>query len=499
MNGKHIVSACALVALMPAFAAVRPAMIFNDNMVLQRDCKVPVWGTAEPGEEVKVSFAGQSLTAKADAKGAWMVTLAPMKACAEGRPLTIASQSFSNVAVGEVWLCSGQSNMSMRMWTNPYVGMHGNREINGYLDCMIVDEPEIRGVQVPNVWSVGEKELDKRLEWEAFAPNRQQMFSAIAFHYAMILHEALKVPVGVIVSAWGGTNIETWISPDGYRSVKGLEGFADKTILAKDPNAEQPKTDAQDAKKPTATAKKRKMELHKQPRALWNAMIHPLVPYAFRGAIWYQGESNRGQGYKYKDYLHALHNGWSKAFDNPDMPFYVVQIAPYDYGFKADQPGAAALCEIWKAEADFAHEIPNGGCAVIVDVGDHDNIHPGDKRTVSMRLAAFALNKTYGRKDVPCESPEVKSAKVEQGVAKIAFSNVTKWVMHGNDPAKFEIAGADNVYRLAKVKFVDGGVELSNADVPEPKFARYMWNWCWNGRLKNDYGLPLGPFRIGLP
>ena len=495
---KTIITLGLCASVLSSLAAVKPAMIFNDNMVLQRDREVPVWGTADPGEKVTVSFAGQTVTATADAKGAWTATLAPMKASAEARKMVIGGTTLSNVVVGEVWLCSGQSNMSMVMWTEPYVGMHGNRETNGYLDAMIVDEPEVRGVSVPNVWSVREKELDRRLNWLVFAPNRLQGFSAIAFHYALSLHQALKVPVGVIVSAWGGTNIETWISPDGYRSVKGLEGLADKAILAKDPNAEPPKSNAQDAKKPSAAANRRRMELHKQPRALWNAMVHPLVPYALRGAIWYQGESNRGQGLRYKDYLHALHNGWSKAFANPGMPFYVVQIAPFDYGMTAGHPNATGCCEIWQAEAEFAHEIPNGGCAVIVDVGDHDNIHPGDKRTVSLRLAAFALNKTYGRKDVPCESPEVKSAKVENGVAKLAFANVTKWVMHGTDPVKFEIAGADRAFKMAQVKFVDGGVELSAKDVPAPKFVRYMWNWCWNGRLKNDYGLPLGPFSMEI-
>lgn len=500
MNIRTLAAGCAAAAIVPAFAAVKPAMIFNDNMVLQQGCEAPVWGVAEPGEKVKVSFAGQTLETAADAKGAWCVKLAPMKACAEGRTLTIGTTAFSNVAVGEVWVCSGQSNMSMAMWYKPYVGTHGNRDINGYLDSMIANEPEIRGVKVPCVWSVREKELDGRLAWRPFVPNTLLDFSAVAFHYAKILHEALKVPVGVIETAWGGTNIETWISPDGYRSVKGLEGYADKPLLAKDPNAEKPTSDAQDAKKPTAAAKgkRRGMELHKQPRALWNAMVYPLVPFAVKGAIWYQGESNRGQGLRYKDYLHALHNGWSKAFGNPDMPFYVVQIAPYDYGAKADQPLARANCEIWQAEEQFAREIPNGGCAVIVDVGDHDNIHPGDKRTVAMRLAVHALNKTYGRKDIPCESPTVKSATAENGKVKVLFDNVTKWVMHGNDPAKFEIAGADGAFRMADVKFSDGCVELSAKGVSAPKFVRYMWNWCWTGRLKNDYGLPLGPFSVEI-
>ena len=209
----------------------------------------------------------------------------------------------------------------MCMWTPTRVCQHGNRDNNGYLDMMIVDEPLVRACTVPNVWSAEPKELAKPLVWKRFAPGTLPGLSAIGFHYALILHRTLKVPVGVIVSAWGGTCLETWVSPDGYRSVPSLAANADRPIATKAPEPEQ---------------KGRRPRLHQQPRALWNAMIHPLVPYTFRGALWYQGESNRGQGLGYKDRLHALWNGWSKAFGDPKMPFYLVQIAPFDYGMKVN-------------------------------------------------------------------------------------------------------------------------------------------------------------------
>ena len=448
-------------------ADVKFAAPFNDGMVLQREKPVAVWGTAAAGERVTVAFAGQTVTTTAGADGRWLVRLAPMKASDEGRVLTANGASVKDVLVGEVWLCSGQSNMSMVMWSNPYVRQHGNRENNGYLDAMIVDEPSVRVCTVPNVWSAQPKELSAPLKWERLAPGRQKNFSALAFHYALILHRTLKVPVGVIVSAWGGTCIETWVSSDGYRSVPKLAAMADRPINPKGS--------------------------HQQPRALWNAMIHPLVPFTFRGALWYQGESNRTQGLAYKDRLNALWNGWSKAFENPEMPFYLVQIAPFCYGLKPKEPRATS-CDIWEAEETFAKENPYAGMATIVDVGERDNIHPGDKRTVAIRLAALALNRTYGRKDVPCDNPAVKSCSVKGDVVTIAFDHVQQWLMHGLDPAPFEVAGPDGAFKPATAKYLKGAVELRATGVAEPKQVRYLWNWNGNGRLKNDYGFPLPPF-----
>ncbi|MBR0505644.1 MAG: hypothetical protein IJJ84_09570 [Kiritimatiellae bacterium] len=463
-----------------AAAAVKFASPFGDGMVLQRGKSVAVWGTADAGEKVNVTFAGQAVSATAGADGRWLVRLAPMEASAEGRVLKANDAEVKDVLVGEVWLCSGQSNMSMRMWTPTKVCQHGNRDNNGYLDAMIVDEPLVRACTVPNVWSAEPKELAKPLVWKRFAPGTLQDLSAIGFHYALILHRTLKVPVGVIVSAWGGTCLETWVSPDGYRSVPALAANADRPIATTDPAPKK---------------KGHRSSLHQQPRALWNAMIYPLVPYTFRGALWYQGESNRGQGLGYKDRLHALWNGWSKAFGDPKMPFYLVQIAPFDYGMNADNAGASA-CDIWEAEEAFARENPYAGMATIVDVGEHDNIHPGDKRTVAIRLAALALNRTYGRKDVPCDNPALKSSAVKGDTVTLTFDHVENWLMHGLDAAPFEIAGADGKFVPAKAKYLKGAVELRADGVAEPKQVRYLWNWCKAGRLKNDYGLPLPPFYV---
>lgn len=465
-------------------AQLVPAALFNDNMVLQRDKPVAVWGKADAGETVSVAFGGAVAKATAGADGAWRATLPAMPACSTGKQLAISTAkgervAYANVVVGEVWLCSGQSNMSMAMWSRPTVSKHGNHERNGYLDCMIVDEPDVRGVKIPCVWSDKPKDLPRQT-WEPFAPGKQQFFSAIAFHYALLLHRTLKVPVGVIQSAWGGTLIEPWISKEGFESEPSLKDLAARPINTVPPIPDN------DTKKP------RRDNRHQQARALYNAMIHPLVPYTLRGAIWYQGESNRGNGHAYADRLRALHYGWSKAFDCPDMPFYLVQIAPHGYG-----GDPTSNCEIWEAEAEFARTQKNCGMAVIVDVGEIDNIHPADKRTVAMRLAALALNRTYGRKDVPCDSPVLKDWKIEGDAFKLTFDHCSAWVMHGDEPARFEVAGADGKFVPAKTTLGKDGTAVVRADgVAAPKELRYMWSWRLLGRLKNEVGLPLAPFRI---
>jgi len=467
-------------------AQLVPAALFNDNMVLQRDKPVAVWGKADAGETVSVAFGGAVAKATAGADGAWRATLPAMPACSTGKQLAISTAkgervAYANVVVGEVWLCSGQSNMSMAMWSRPTVSKHGNHERNGYLDSMIIDEPDVRGVKIPCVWSDKPKDLPRQA-WEPFAPGKQQFFSAIAFHYALILHRTLKVPVGVIQSAWGGTLIEPWISKDGFESEPSLKELAVRPINTVPPIPDN------DSKKP------RRDNRHQQARALYNAMIHPLVPYTLRGAIWYQGESNRGNGHAYADRLRALHYGWSKAFECPDMPFFLVQIAPY--GYMGPDADATQSCEIWEAEAEFARTQKNCGMAVIVDVGEIDNIHPADKRTVAMRLAVLALNRTYGRKDIPCDSPTLKDWKLDGDTFTLTFDHCTAWVMHGDDPARFEVAGADGKFVPAQTTLKNGIAIVRAPGVAAPKELRYMWSWRLLGHLKNEVGLPLAPFRI---
>lgn len=465
MGNKSICVVFAAALALSAAAEVKVGAPFADGMVLQRGVAVPVWGTADGGEKVKVAFAGQVRETVADEKGAWRVELAPLEASSVGRDLVAGGVHLHDVLVGEVWLCSGQSNMELPLWNKPQVSEHGNHDANGILDAMMTDEPLVRFTTVPKTWSAEPKPLESPLKWNRMSPGNQQGLSAIAFHYALMLHRALKVPVGVIASSWGGTDIRPWIGPAAYAA------DGDDVIRGE---LKQPRTGKQ------------------SPTALWNAMIHPLLPFAVKGVLWYQGEYNHREGMRYLAYMHALWRSFAQDLGNPMLPFYYVQIAPFHYWFDEKDPWTHR-CDIWEAQARFARENPNAGMASTVDIADWDNIHPGDKRTVALRLAALALNRAYGRKDVPCESAQLVAAQVEGGVVKLRFRDAGQWILFGLESAPFEIAGADGVWRLAKATYRPDEIDLASEKVKEPKTFRYLWNWRGRGRLQNSVGLPLTP------
>ena len=475
---KMMMFGAACAAMMNAWAVLEPAALFNDNMVLQREKPVAVWGKADPGATVTIVFAGAEAKATADAKGAWRGNLPAMKADGAGKVFTITSSSgekvmYQNVVVGEVWLCGGQSNMTFQLWPAPRVFQHAGREKNGYYDMMLTNEPEIRGVWIGMRWSAQPGSMGRQ-KWLPFTPGATGNFSGAAFHYALRLHQALHIPVGVISSAWGGSRIEPWIPASGFEQVPSVKALATAPI----------------------TSKKKNADLHQMARACWNAMIYPLAPYTLRGAIWYQGESNRGEWNKYYDLLKALHAGWSKEFECPDMPFYLVQIAPYGYQPEAADPGATQIREEMER---FAYTEKNCGIAVISDVGEVDNIHPGDKRTVGTRLAALALNRLYGFTNLVCDAPKFKSASaVQNGRVTLTFDYVKAWNMNGLYPLRFELAGADGKYEQVKAELKGNTVQLVVPPNMKPTKVAYMRKSCWHGFLKNEAGLPLGPFRAEL-
>ena len=466
--------ALAVLAAAPLAAELVPAALFNHNMVLQRDRKVAVWGTADAGADVTVAFAGATAKGRAGADGRWRVDLPPMQADATPRAMTISSSKgdtlvYTNAVVGEVWLCGGQSNMTFAMWPRPSVGQHAGRERNGYYDIMLTDAPAVRGVRMNECWSA---------EPKGHA------------HYAMRLHRALKVPVGVIESAWGGSCIETWIPPAAYAASKSFKDLATRPIRT-EPNEQEKARQKKTGRGPS---------LHQQPRACWNAMIHPLAPYALRGAIWYQGCTNRGKWREYYEMLETLRAGWGAAFECPDMPFFLCQIAPYGYTSEERDNGETQIRE---EMARFARDYaPRAGLAVLSDVGEIDNIHPGDKRTVGTRLAALALNRLYGFAQLKCDAPELDAATVaaDGRTVTLTFRNVEDWCLNGTYQPRFELAGADGAYVLVKSRAVPktNRVELTVPDGLVPKRVAYMRKSCVHGFLKNEAGLPLGPFRKDL-
>jgi len=469
-------------------AAVDPAPLFNHNLVLQRDRKVPVWGRADPGEEVSVSFGGQILNASADANGRWRVDLAPMQASAEPRDLTIAGLMYTNVVVGEVWLCSGQSNMSFELWQKPGVGRHSGRERNGYYDALLTDEPLIRAATVGLDVAAVPKAI-KRRNWIPFVPaNFKEMchVSAVGFHYAMRLRETLKVPVGIVVSAWGGSHIEPWIAPEGYLQSEHFADCATRPVRMELTPEEQSRVD--ERRKKTGWYFPQG-ELNRQPRSIYNAMIAPLEPYAFRGVIWYQGEANQKNWEDYYELLTALKRGWAKTFENPDMAFYLAQIAPYNYG-------SGGSVRIREEMARFGAKEPHCGTAVLSDVGELDNIHPGDKRTVGTRLAALALNRTYGLKHIPCAAPVLAAyAKLPDGRLRLHFTNVAAWCMNGECKPPFEVAGTNGVFVAATCgDYKDNMLVVTPPAGVDPVRLAYMRTFLQQGFLRNEAGLPLGPF-----
>jgi sialate O-acetylesterase len=503
-----------------ACASAAPALpgFFTDNMVLQRDKPAPVWGWAEPGEEVTVEFAGQKKTVTADEHGRWMVRLDAMEASAEGRVLAVGeSVKLSNVLVGDVWLCSGQSNMAMTV----------NRVRNAKEEIPSAKFPLIRHIRIPNV-TAGSPRDDTRakgMKWTVCSPNTAPGFTAAGFFFARKLHRELEIPIGLLHSSWGGTMIEPWTAPEGFAMVPELKALSDrlKPVL---PNTEEGRAAhdraLKDVRKWVGDAEKA-LEAKRAfpplprvpsvpadsraPTAIYNAMIHPLIPFAIRGAIWYQGESNGREGKSYFHKMQALTGGWRALWKQGDFPFYFVQLAsfqkPTDVAAGGD--GWAMLREAQRKSLS----ITNTGMAVIIDIGEARDIHPKNKQDVGLRLALWALAGEYGRKDVIPSGPLYKSHKAEGNALRIEFDYTGSGLMVGKkdglSPAaevpdgtlkRFAVAGEDRRWFWADAKIDGDTVVLSSPAVAAPVAARYAFSMNPEGcNLYNREGLPASPFR----
>jgi sialate O-acetylesterase len=496
--------AATLVLVSDLHADVRLPEIFASNMVLQREMKVPIWGWADSGEKITVSFEGQDLTTETGTDGRWSVQLEPLKA---GGPFTLTIKGknelkLENVLVGEVWLCSGQSNMQ---WT-----MSNSAEYKEELPK--VDNPNIRLFQVARVWNqIPQDKLSAN--WKLCNAENIPNFSAVGYYFGRKLNADLDVPIGLIDSSWGGTRIEPWTPPIGFQSVPTLSSIAEDvdaknpaTVLHKNLVAKtlaEYKNWIETSEKNLAATKMitpppvfpgqlAPYTNQQQPTVLYNAMIHPFVPLALRGAIWYQGESNMSEGMLYAEKMKALIQGWRTVFNNPNLGFYYVQLAPFVYGGDSTR-----LAYLWEAQASI-EATPKTGMAVVNDlVTNIKDIHPPRKKPVGERLALLALNRTYG-KEIDAASPKLTEMHYVDSSLVLHFTNAKELkTRDGKNPDWFEIAGADGVYRKAEASINGVTITLKNNEIEKPLAVRFAWDQTAEPNLQNEIGLPLGAFRCG--
>jgi len=485
-----------LLSCIPAAANVQAHSTFSDNMVLQRYMKVPVWGTADPGESIRVHFNGQTVTTKADSDGKWEVELAPMKAGGPFKMLLVGNNNvlFENVMVGEVWVCSGQSNM----WWTVKLSANADQEIAD------AKYPNIRLFTVPAAMAA-EPTSDLNAKWVECSPETVPNFSAAAYYFGCELFKTLNVPVGLIHTSWGGTPAESWTSLPVLKSDPDFDlivkRYDDQIAGYEKVKAEYPgllaqwEKDAEKAKAEGKPAPEKPKEAAYNPwipSSLYNAMIAPLIPYGIKGAIWYQGESNAAKAYQYRKLFPDMIKNWRKDWGEGDFPFLFVQLA--NWAPKSEEPYDDYWSELREAQT-MTLSLKNTGMALAIDIGDPDNIHPGNKQEVGRRLALNALGIAYGKKIV-YSGPIYRAMEPEYGTIVLLFNHLGGGLVAKGDALKgFTIAGADKKFVPAQAKIDGNYVVVSSPEVKDPVAVRYSWAINPDGNLYNKAGLPASPFR----
>ncbi|MDP6359010.1 MAG: sialate O-acetylesterase [Planctomycetota bacterium] len=491
-------------------ADVSLPVVIDSNMVLQRGIEAPIWGWADAGEEITVSFAGQEKTAATDNTGSWKIKLDPLEASSEGRALTVKGKNeikLENVLVGEVWICSGQSNME---WS-----VSRSLPKSRTLAAKENKNPNLRLFRVPAHIRAGSPLSDTVGTWtNCTNHNDINNFSGVGFYFGRKLQHDLKVPIGLLDTSWGGTPIEAWISAEGYEMIKQplpKPNEAQQKALVESFKKLVDSVEQWQVKARVAAAQGRVIPLPSHgnvnfgnsANGIYNAMVAPLAPYGVRGAIWYQGEANRGRPFPdYFNKLKALIGGWRKVFEAGDFPFYIVQIAPFDYNRGNRKRDDTPLCKnVWAAEFKAAEEIPNCGVVPIHDTiqGNLRNIHPADKQTVGERLASLALKDAY-EKDVPWTGPLFKSATQDGKQIVITFEHIDKGLgtSDGKAPSWFEIAGANKEFVAADAAIEGATVVIKAEAVLNPKLVRMGWSEVAIPNLRDKNGWPVRQFTAGI-
>jgi sialate O-acetylesterase len=443
-------------------AEIKLPAIFNDNMVLQQKTDCAIWGKASKNAKVSIitSWNKKNYTTEASLDGSWKIKVATPTAggpyqitISDGKVLTL-----KNILIGEVWVCSGQSNMEM-----PMKGFT-NQPVLGSAEAIAFSQnPEIRLFTVKRNTSL-EALNDFEAKWSLCEPENVVEFSATAYYFGMMLNKKLHIPIGLVHSSWGGTRIEPWISEMGIKNFDWVK-IPEKTPVQK---------------------------LSPQiPTVLFNAMINPMLGFNIKGVIWYQGESNRLEPSQYQKLLPGLIQNWRNLWGIGDFPFYYVQIAPYDYG--KDGLNSAYLRE---AQLKASTIIPNIAMASTMDIGEKSLIHPSNKEIGAQRLAFLALEKTYKVKGIQAESPVYKTIKIVNNIAKLSFDNAPMGLTSYNKKLEnFEVAGVDKKFYPADATITKEGIDVSSSLVKEPIAVRYAFKDFVVGDLFGLNGFPVSSFR----
>jgi len=464
-----------MVALTSAvFAEVKLPNVIGSNMVLQQGKPINLWGWADAGEKVTAGFAGARASCTTGADGKWAMQLPSQKANSEAQILTVSGTNkitLENILVGEVWLCSGQSNMQFAMRKTQYKA----------------EEIPKANFSTIRLFKIGTKALPVPTDnvpatWQACTPATVANFSAVGYHFGKNLHNELNVPIGLIQSAWGGTEIEPWTPLVGFQKVSSLSKFADQVKGLKAGEKINNRT----------------------PSAIYNGMIYPIAPFTMSGAIWYQGESNclKGDTANYTDKTLAMVNGWRTVFKQDDLSFYFVQIAPFIYESRFKKRNSSLTVEslprFWDAQTACMKAIPGCGMAVVTDItGNVNNIHPANKRDVGHRLALWALARNYGKTDLVYSGPLYKSMQVQGNKVAISFDYCGSGLnsLDGKELTQFTVAGADKKFVEAKAVMEGNQLVVTAPEVSSPVAVRFAWHETAVGNLGNNEGLPAVPFR----
>ncbi len=485
-------------------AELRLPAIIGDHMVLQQKQANPIWGWDTPGTKVTVVFNGKTAAADTGADGRWQVKLEPLPADATPQTITITGSSkrdIQDVLVGEVWMCSGQSNMGFTL----------NQDWNGDLESAASKLPNLRLIKVPQV-GTQELQTDFKGEWKASTPESAKNFSAVGFLFGRYLHQILGVPVGLVDNAWGGSAAEAWVRRDSLEKDPRFRALMESTAKREAAlQAETAKTDYDAAlAKWKTVAAQAKADGKTPPRApgspqqwlagnarpgnIFNGIVNPTLGYGIKGVIWYQGEANAGRAAEYADLFPFLIAQWRKEQGQGDFPFYWVQLA--DFMAEKPEPGDSTWAELRESQTRTM-KLPNTGQAVIIDLGEGKDIHPKNKHDVAARLVRWALAKDYGVA-VPFRSPEFKSVEFKGSKAVVTLDcfGSSLRAFDVAEPVGFAVCGEDKAWHWAKGAVVgENQIEVASEAVGQPVAVRYAWADNPVCNLASKEGLPVTPFR----